>query len=317
MLRASTLPRPTGKFLPWLHIVGNRTYAIEHGKGLLVMDPGFDCPDFMPADASAKRQCTLSRLIELAESKSMPITHLFLSHRHPDHAENLNAFLTMRLNHQLFQFIVVASERSHVPALMKSSGIPTISVVGDMSLNLPAGPVDIICTPGHSENNEDICVFFPGKRALFAGDLIQPQGKSYDNCDFDTPFSNHQDGTMALESLARLRGLNFSTLLMGHDGTVMNREEGIEAISITEKVLLRTRELTNRLISENPGQSSETYVEWVHDTIAWERGLPRERSEIRKISGHKGQTPPRHPKSFYHLYDTPSIRHFVDMALRD
>ncbi|PKK91119.1 MAG: hypothetical protein CVV64_04945 [Candidatus Wallbacteria bacterium HGW-Wallbacteria-1] len=301
--------------LPWLHIVGDRTYAIEHGNGFLVMDPGYDCKNFTLADIRRRDNCTLSKLLDLVEKKSKPVTHLFLSHFHQDHSDNLNAFLTMRLNHELFPFIMVAHEKSHIPALMKSSGIPAISVTGDVTLPLSAGPVDILCTPGHSSGMDDISIFFPGKRALFVGDMIQPQGKSYHECDFDTPFSNHSHGFTALKSLVKMEKINFTNILMGHDGTVFNRIEGLQAIDITCKVLRRTLELSEKLVSENPGKDEETYVEWIHDTIAWERGVPKHVTASRKVTGHSGEVPSKHPKSFYSLYDTPSIWCFVKQIL--
>ena len=285
-----------------IHVVGNRTWAIEWGEGLLVMDPGFESSP------------TLDNLLLLQAKTYKKMSHLFLSHHHYDHADNLPAFYALQAEGKL-NFTLVAHEKSPAIVLAKRMNLPYVAIKNDHIMKLAAGDVHVLATPGHTSLGDDISIWIPKMSTLFAGDLPQPQGPSYENCTFHSAFSNHSDGVTVLHSLERLCQLTPELLLMGHEGEALPEEKGLAALEITRRVLERTRHLATRLVKENPGEAKDTYVEWIFDTISWERGMDREKSEDRKCEGHKGACPRLAPQSYYRLYDTHAIEFFVEAAL--
>ena len=285
-----------------IHCVGNRTWAIEFGKSLLVMDPGFE------------HQPTLNNLLELQEDSGLTVSHLFLSHDHSDHADNLDDFFAFQ-DKGFLDFTLVAHENSKSAQQAQKRGRKCLLVNGDRIITLSGGEAHVLATPGHTPFGDDISVWIPEKRSLFAGDLPQPQGPSYEECTFHSAFSNHTDGETVLRSLDKLLQLPFDLLLMGHEGDCKESKEGHEALSITQRVLRRTKELAERLTQENPGEDFDTYVEWIFDTISWERGMAKEKSEGRKSEGHRGPCERLSPYCYYNLYDIPSIKFFVSKAL--
>jgi hypothetical protein len=116
---------------------------------------------------------------------------------------------------------------------------------------------------------------------------------------------------MALGSLEKIKKLDFETLLMGHDGVIYNRKEGLNSIQITIDVIKREYDLAKGLINENPHESLTNIEEWIYDTISWERGLSKEYSEKRKKEGLKGPCEYKGPESCYFMFDLPSIRAVV------
>ena len=285
-----------------IHVVGNRTWAIEFGESLLVMDPGFE------------EQPTLDNLVRLQEESGRPVSHLFLSHDHSDHADNLDCFFHYQDKGAL-DFVLVAHEKSKSATRAKAQGRRCHLVGSDEVMVLPGGEVHLLSTPGHTPWGDDLCVWLPSKGSLFAGDLPQPQGPSYEECTFHTDFSNHADGETVLGSLDKLLALPFEVLLMGHEGEALGKKEGRVALEITQKVLRRTKSLSQKLIAENPQEEAATYVEWIFDTISWERGMTKEKSEGRKAEGHGGPCQRLSPYCYYNLYDTPSIKFFISREL--
>ena len=304
------MTEPTRDF----QVLGNRTWALQRGSGLLIMDPGFDCSSLSLDEALQRPESTLSKTLALVNARKPRWVYLFLSHDHYDHAGNLPLFTELRGRHD-WNMTLLAHEKNQSAQRAKRQGFPSHLIDGDSSLALEPEDVKLLATPGHNLAGDDISLWLPRSRVLFAGDLPQAQGPCYECCDFHSAFSNHQNGEQALHSLQKLHGLPFETLLMGHEGQALGKEEGKRAIKTTMVVLERTRDLAFRLVSENPRESRERYVEWIYDTISWERRMPLEQSERRKEEGHRGPCPRRDSRSFYHLYDTASIYFFVDRAM--
>lgn len=294
-----------------IHIIGNRTYVIEFEKALILMDPGFDCARISWKEALKKEGNTVYNLVGLVEKIKKPLTHVFVSHNHYDHLDNLNILLGLRYNFKNMDFTVVSHENSHIPAMLHTAGLPFINIKKDTVLTISGRKVKILCTPGHTDSYHDICVYIPFDKILFCGDMAQPQGPSYENCDFMTPFSNHAIPEIAVESLKKLEKIKFNTLLMGHDGVVLKKVAGQNALALTRRVLERTFELAGKLVLENPQIDQQTIEEWIFDTISWERGVSKKSSEERKSNGLNGPCSYMGEDSCYALFDRPSIRGFV------
>jgi len=300
---------------PPIHVVGNRTWAVELGSELLVMDPGFDCRGLSAAEALEKPTSTVARLRRLVETTGSAVGLVVLSHDHWDHSANLPAFLELQ-DSAGFEFELVTSAHSPVGRRVAVDGGHGCRLIdGDETLERPGGPVVLLSTPGHTPWGDDLCVWLPEQAVLFAGDLPQPQGPAYEVCDFDSPFSNHADDRTAAATLARLDALPFDTLLLGHEGQALLGRAGHDALNLTLRVLDRTAELANRLTAENPGLPAATYIEWIFDTVAFERGFDRTRCAARKTTGHRGPCPACSTESFYWIYDCRAIESAVRRVL--
>lgn len=281
---------------PCLHVCGDRTYALELADRLFAFDPGYD----------GAGGPTLRGIARLAEGTGKPLAHLAVSHGHYDHAENLPLFLeAARRRPDLFDFEVIAHANAGIVA-------PRLRAVAEPGrLNLPGATVELLSTPGHTARLGDLSLRFPEAGLLFAGDLVQPQGATYEACDYQTPVSNHARPDLAAASLAALRELPFERLLMGHDGVVLDRASGLNAIDVTLRTLERTDLLSARLHAAHPDLDAESLMERVFDAVAAERGMAPSAVERRKVEGHAGRVARCGEGSFYRLYDLPTIRWFV------
>jgi glyoxylase-like metal-dependent hydrolase (beta-lactamase superfamily II) len=155
----------------------------------------------------------LSRLSLTTEDIDLVV----VTHAHPDHMEGIEAFsgssTLIALNPVELEFI--ESVAPHYGSSMGISGFePQVLLkegdleVGDMSFR-------VIHTPGHSPGS--ISIYWPGKKALFCGDVVFQQGLGRT----DLPGGN---GGQLKESIRRLGQLDVEYLFPGHGDIVAGRE---------------------------------------------------------------------------------------------
>lgn len=284
-----------------LHIAGNRTYVIELARDLVAFDPGYD----------GRGGPTLRNVATLVEATGKPLSLLFVSHAHGDHVDNLPLFAELgQTRPERYPFALAAHPAGGTLRLPRPLAVErptTVMVSGER--------FDLFPTPGHTRELDDLCLFVPRRGLLFVGDLVQPQGTTYECCTFSTPVSNHVRPDLAVPSLEALAARPFTTLLMGHDGTLLDEEAGLAAIRLTLHTLRRSEALVREFARRNRHMSVDALTEQAFDRIAAERGLTPAQVEIRKIEGHGGPCARLGSKSFYHLYDAPSIRWYAKAAL--
>lgn len=142
---------------------------------------------------------------------------IICTHGHPDHIEAVQLFketpALIALHMKEWQFIQSMDDYIKAAIGVSSDAItPDILLKeGDMSvhhLNLK-----VLHTPGHSPGS--ICLYWPDKKLLFAGDLVFKQGVGRT----DLPGG---DGSLLKESIKRLEALEIEWLLPGHGDIIDN-----------------------------------------------------------------------------------------------
>ncbi len=146
------------------------------------------------------------------------------THAHPDHIEALQSFtssssmITMgEMEYRYFQKAAQLFGFRLEPDFLLTEG------------TLKAGPtlLEVILTPGHSPGS--ICVYWPARKALFAGDVIFEQGVGRT----DLPGSS---GNQLKESIKRLSSLDIELLLPGHGNIIRGKEEIRRNFSLVEEM---------------------------------------------------------------------------------
>lgn len=126
------------------------------------------------------------------------VAHIVLTHHHPDHVGSAAA---------------VMEAAADATAYAGPEDIPSITVPralvpvqdGDTVLDL-----EIVATPGHTAGH--VCVYDPGAGVLVAGDALRTEGGA-----IGLPGEEFTDDmAQAKESIKRLGGLAFETMLPGH-----------------------------------------------------------------------------------------------------
>ncbi|HEV2375714.1 MAG TPA: MBL fold metallo-hydrolase [Streptosporangiaceae bacterium] len=156
----------------------------------VVVDPGPNTPHH------------LARIQSEAEAAGQHITHILLTHTHPDHAEAAATF----------------SAQTKAPVLAVDPAYHTAPrpLVPESVLDVAGLEIRVIPTPGHTQDS--ICLHLLADQALLTGDTVLGRGTTV----------IAQDGNLAayMASLAVLRSLcdeaELSVLLPGHGPVLTN-----------------------------------------------------------------------------------------------
>jgi hydroxyacylglutathione hydrolase len=198
---------------PWQSFTTNNcnSYLIE-GAYRVLIDPG--------------HQHLFSGLQNSLNSMGVVLEDIHLiiaTHIHPDHIEAAQTFSslpTMVTIHEeeyryfkepisrypQFEFDFLLTE-----GLLKAGGIE----------------LEVIHTPGHSPGS--ICIYWPSRKALFAGDVIFEQGVGRT----DLPGGS---GEQLKNSIKRLSSLDVELLLPGHGNIIRGKKEVARNFSLVEQV---------------------------------------------------------------------------------
>ena len=118
--------------------------------------------------------------------------------------------------------LVLAADGSRIdPASFRQTACPLTHLLaeGDV-LDLGAGPLRVLATPGHSPGS--LCLLAPGPDWLFCGDTLH-DGHIYDDIPGADPAAlNH--------SHDRLLGLDFRWAMPGH-GVILSREAAVRRVA--------------------------------------------------------------------------------------
>lgn len=147
----------------------HHSLAIALDSGVVVVDP--------PQNEDRSRA-----VIEAVTSRwpNKPITHLILSHHHHDHSGGIRAYAAIGAELIVAEgdrnFVTQCLARPHTikPDTLVAAGTrPTIRTVGDNSLSLGGGAIEIhrISSPHSAEN---LLVYVASVKLLFNADLFNP-----------------------------------------------------------------------------------------------------------------------------------------------
>jgi glyoxylase-like metal-dependent hydrolase (beta-lactamase superfamily II) len=175
---------------------GTGTYIVGHGE-VAVIDPGPDDPAHLAA---------ILKAVEGERVIAIPITH-----HHSDHSP-LAAALKAATGATVYGCAVAHHHAEEAGAPRMEAGHdhdfrPDVSLCGGGTLAGPGWTLEAIPTPGHTSNH--LCYALAEENALFCGDHIMG---------WSTTVITPPDGDMTdyLESLAKVRARNFTTLWPTH-----------------------------------------------------------------------------------------------------
>jgi glyoxylase-like metal-dependent hydrolase (beta-lactamase superfamily II) len=181
------------------------TYFIKGSKNILI-DPGHQ-----HLFGNVKEQ--LSRL----SISPQDIHVILLTHGHPDHVEAVRSFSNspalIAFHETELNFIKTLAP--HYGSAMGITDFEPQILLREGDLEVGDLKFKVIHAPGHSPGS--ICLYWPQKKALFAGDVIFYQGIGRT----DLPGG---DGEALKESIQRLSKLDVEHLLPGHGEIVSGRD---------------------------------------------------------------------------------------------
>lgn len=195
-------------------------YLIKHRQGWLLFDTGLpDAIAAMPNGLKSVvgnwtvRKTLVSQLAELG-LKASDINYLVLSHSHPDHVGNLEAFnqATLVVQKAEYDWPLPDGKPRFNPAqkVIKAEG--DHDIFGD-------GSVVLISTPGHSPGHQCLLVRLPQTGAIMlTGDAVHSRA-NWDNHRAPQRNSDVAQSLASLDRMAVVLKENNAQLWIGHETT--------------------------------------------------------------------------------------------------
>jgi len=152
---------------------------------------------------------------------------VILTHGHPDHMEAVGMFEKPTLS-AISKIEVDFFRRmgEHYQRYSDMVAFEPDFFLDDGNLKVGKDTFQVLVSPGHSPGS--ICLYRPDSRVLITGDVVFNQGIGRT----DIPGG---DGKLLKQSIQRLSALEVETLLPGHGGIVMGREEVRSNFQLIEK----------------------------------------------------------------------------------
>ena len=261
------------KFLAW----------IESNHGLIAIDTGWDV-----AAGEAYEGSDIEALVLASEASQKPLTHILLTHDHWDHCANLSL-----LQARWPEVKIYAHTNSSVDGI-------TEPLYGGETLHLDGIAIQVIYTPGHSLNRDEVCYYLPDYDFLFSGDVAQPHGPSYcfANGVSPVPYFHHAEAySTTLDRLVRLKPKRLRT---GH-GDFLGPEQAKQWLRVALATLMRMEELAITLTERYPDKENDWLVDLLYDYIVDERHYPfRDAKHRQRHSTYGGETD-------YERFDKPGM----------
>ncbi len=261
------------KFLAW----------IETDEGLVAIDTGWDV-----AEGEAYEGSDVEALVLASEKSNKPLTHILLTHDHWDHCANLALLQDRWPNVQVY-----AHAKSSVDSV-------TRSLNGGETLHLGGITIQVIYTPGHSLNQDELSYYLPDDHFLFSGDVAQPQGPSYSFANGVSPVPYFYYPEAYNDTLERLIQLNPQRLRTGH-GEFLGPEQAKQWLRVTLATVMRMDELSVMLVERYLDRENDWLVDLLYDYIVDERHYPIRAASKRKRLYTYGE------QSDYERFDKPGM----------
>lgn len=205
--------------------------------GFVVTRDGVVVIDSLGSPALARRL-----LAEIARHTSQPVTHVIVTHYHADHIYGLQAFKQAGarvlahaaareyLNSDTAQLRLEASRVELAPWIDRDTQLVQADEWLTAGRELVVGGVRLQIVPvGPSHTPEDIVVYLPDEKVLFAGDLVFRSR---------VPFVGQADSRQWIKALDTLLAFDARTIVPGH-GPVSTRAR--EDVQLTRDYLAHLR----------------------------------------------------------------------------
>ena len=180
------------------------TYLIDGSERILI-DPGH----VMHFDHVRKGLAELGLGVE-------DIDAVIVTHAHPDHIEAVRLFKggSARVAMHEMAWQLIASFGPMIDPNMDINLLRPDVFLGEGKTEMGDVAFEVVHTPGHSPGS--VSLYWPEKKALFAGDLIFEQGIGRT----DIPGG---DGAQLKDSIRRVADLDVELLLPGHGGVIQGK----------------------------------------------------------------------------------------------
>ena len=180
------------------------TYLIDGSERILI-DPGH----VMHFDHVRKGLAELGLGVE-------DIDAVIVTHAHPDHIEAVRLFKggAARVAMHEMAWQLIASFGPMIDPNMDINVLRPDVFLSEGRMEMGDAAFEVIHTPGHSPGS--VSLYWPEKKALFAGDLIFEEGIGRT----DIPGG---DGAQLKDSIRRVADLDVELLLPGHGGVIQGK----------------------------------------------------------------------------------------------
>ncbi|MHB8764722.1 MAG: MBL fold metallo-hydrolase [Deferrisomatales bacterium] len=230
-------------------VTSGRAAVVEGPGHLALIDPGDE-----PCGSPGSPAGPLAEALALERRLGKPLAWLLVTHGHPDHVANLDAFRR--------------ATGARVVAHRASPLAPEVAVEGRFLLGEVG--LEAIPGPGHSPWGDDLSFWHPRERVLFSGDLVQPKGEGWERAFYPSPYPFFTHGGTYRASLARLAALPVEVLVTGHR-EVRRGGAARRWIELTDRAIGRVGEAVAGW--SGPGELAAAAPE-LFRALCRERGIP-------------------------------------------
>jgi len=228
----------------WMLPGFGNTGVVETSEGLVLLD--------MPTKAYIRKTMTMLREVSHA-----PVTTVFLSHGHFDHAFNLNVLfeeastlgsspptvIAHRLVLKRFQkYMMLHGYHEHINRIQfnfKSDDPPAFSlpdrnpdIIFDHSISMSIGGLDFHAYHALGETDDALWVWVPEKRTVFAGDLVV-----YSVPNVGNPFKVQRFALEWAEGLEAILAKEPEILIPGHGRVIQGAQKIRETLLKISRLL--------------------------------------------------------------------------------
>ena len=200
-----------------IHLGGTSVTVLQTIEGLILFDSGFKW------NGNA-----LEKSIESLGFSINDISHLLMTHYHPDHSGGLHSLVNKGVSkiyiHTKDSGVITG--KTNMPGLIRN---PLLGLFGNPFLSLLKGkpighsftldggekigssiPIEVIHTPGHTDGS--VCYYLPTEGILIAGDALSVRKKEL----FAPSKTFSNDWNQAVKSLNRLIEFDYNIVSLSH-----------------------------------------------------------------------------------------------------
>lgn len=227
--------------------------------GFVVTPAGVVVIDALGSPALAREM-----LAEIARITPKPVTHLVVTHYHADHIYGLQEFkkhgvrvIAQRsgleyLHSETATSRLEASRKELAPWIDGSTRLVPADEWIDGAQELVVGGTRFALQPaGPAHTHEDLVVFLPSERVLFAGDIVF-RGR--------IPFVGQADSGLWIQALNRLIAMDPAIIVPGHGGVSTSARQDLE---LTRDYLSYLREVMGKAARDmDPFEEAYARTDW-------------------------------------------------------
>lgn len=267
--------KPLGGDAYWVSGGISNTGFVIGNSGVIAIDAQM----FMP---TARKQ-----LAEMARITPKPVKAIILTHSDPDHINGLPAFargLEIIAQDNAKQVIQALAEdvsaNGFPPSQEIVNYVPTRTVKDGATMVLDGVPLVLIHT-GPAHTDDDLAIYLPKQKLVFAGDLLTPAIGPYPGIHLD----KHGSSLGMFAAMRALLALDADTYIPGH-GEVLSKDAlrsrlkaaeerrfQINALFDQGKTLSEIKTVLNDVPLKGAASRFPTFIETTYQELVAEKGL--------------------------------------------